>query len=1247
MNKKGLVRTRKGFLQFVIVLVIMAVLPSFAAAQPTIQSVSPSTATTGDTLTVTITIQGDIPPADARPNSVKIGTVVGTNITWNGTVVTAAFTIPASEAAGTKDVAVEFPAPGQSVTVTKTGGFQVLSGSSGGTGSLKVTLSPSDAVNAGAKWQVDGGSWQASEATVSDLSAGTHTVAFGTVSGWTAPSGKSVTITSGQTANLTGTYTQGTTEQTLSYPIADTGQTKCYNASTEMTCPSSGADFYGQDAQYAGNQPSCTLSSDGKTVYDNVTKLTWMKGPNTTLASPVSTDKKSYTAAQAWVATVNNMNYGGFGDWRLPTIKELYSLIKFNGTDPSSTDTSGLTPFIDTAYFNFAYGQTSAGERIIDSQYASSNEYVFNTESKVLSAPPNILFVVDNSASMDGSFMTKETGGQRVRFPALSYTDPLKDIVGSIRYVFDGERYSESGDFAYFYALPDRYRNRWQTQYYGFNKMYYNPGIEYTPWPGKEAADLNTPKTDPAKSTTINLSAKYTKIGDVEIPNAHYYVCASDAVYLVIINNNAISYYQTDAPRNCSDLVYSATETVVDQVTALTEISDPPDDVLAKNTDGTLMTYEEARQNFANWFTYYHKRILTAKASLGKVISNMSSAYIGLMDIFFTTKKGVVPVKIAGEEDKTAELLSAAYSMEIYGGTPLRDSLNKAGQYFDAGAGGNTSLGPLPYVAADKGGASQQNFIILMTDGAYNETELSVNVGNADSDGDTAYDGSVFGDSYSNTLADVAMKYYENDLAPDLENLVPANAYDSATHQHVVTYTVAFGVTGTLAPNDECPETEASCPSWPDPAGSGKDFQKIDDLWHTAVNGRGKFVSAASSDELVAALMSLLDDIGKRAGYWYTKLFGVNFADGRIKGYDLTMPGGSEKTFFVQLVRGNTGYGINSFEDNGDQTITDKATGLMWSKADSGSGLNWQEALAYIQTKNDQNYLGHNDWRLPNAKELHSILDYTRSPDTTGSAAIDPVFGCTKITNEDGKDDYPWYWASTTHATYNGMGAGVYIAFGRAGGWQKADASATCYTLYDVHGAGAQRSDPKTASGIVTIGTACSGGTAYGLGPQGDSQRASNYVRLVRDAELSADETSSLTVTISPATAVSAGAQWQIDGGEWQDSGSTVSDLSVGNHTVTFSSVSGWTAPSEQTVTIIVSGQTVTVSETYTETCIKGNIDGIGDITLADFILALKALGDINSSGIFLCADVNNDGKIGIHEAVYILRKLSEIGSLR
>ena len=109
-----------------------------------------------------------------------------------------------------------------------------------------------------------------------------------------------------------------------------------------------------------------------------------------------------------------------------------------------------------------------------------------------------------------------------------------------------------------------------------------------------------------------------------------------------------------------------------------------------------------------------------------------------------------------------------------------------------------------------------------------------------------------------------------------------------------------------------------------------------------------------------------------------TRLFGVNFADGRIKGYPAaTIPAAGDKTFVAICVRGNPNYGKNDFHDNGDGTITDRATGLMWSKADSGKGMNWEAALAWVQARNAKKYLGHSDWRLPNAKELQSIVDYT------------------------------------------------------------------------------------------------------------------------------------------------------------------------------------------------------------------------------------------------------------------------------
>lgn len=215
-------------------------------------------------------------------------------------------------------------------------------------------------------------------------------------------------------------------------------------------------------------------------------------------------------------------------------------------------------------------------------------------------------------------------------------------------------------------------------------------------------------------------------------------------------------------------------------------------------------------------------------------------------------------------------------------------------------------------------------------------------------------------------------------------------------------------------------------------------------------------------------------------------MFGVNFADGRIKGYPISLRG-IDNTYYVAYVRGNTSYGKNDFVDNGDATITDNATKLMWMQDDSGeTGLNWEQALSYAE---ELEFAGYSDWRLPDIKELQSIVDYSRSPESSGSAAIDALFNCSEITNENGEIDYPYYWSGTTHATMsaspNSGAAAAYMSFGRAMGNMNGN-------WLDVHGAGAQRSDPK-------IGDPAD--YPEGFGPQGDARRIYNAVRLVRNIE--------------------------------------------------------------------------------------------------------------------------------------------------
>lgn len=207
-------------------------------------------------------------------------------------------------------------------------------------------------------------------------------------------------------------------------------------------------------------------------------------------------------------------------------------------------------------------------------------------------------------------------------------------------------------------------------------------------------------------------------------------------------------------------------------------------------------------------------------------------------------------------------------------------------------------------------------------------------------------------------------------------------------------------------------------------------------------------------------------------------LFGVNFADGRIKGYGFSGRDGRTKKFYVRFVRGEA-YGNNEFRDNGDGTVTDAVTGLTWTKSDSGSAMTWEEALAYAEKLE---FAGFDDWRLPDAKELQYIVDYSRSPDTTDSAAISPVFTTTAIINEAGQKDFPCFWTSTTHLDGPEPGkTAAYVAFGLAIGKMHD-------TIMDVHGAGAQRSDPKT-------------GQPTFRGPQGDAVRITNFVRCVRGGD--------------------------------------------------------------------------------------------------------------------------------------------------
>ncbi len=186
-------------------------------------------------------------------------------------------------------------------------------------------------------------------------------------------------------------------------PVVDTGQTACYDDSGEISCPQAGDPFFGQDAQHQGLQPTYVDNGDG-TVTDSNTGLMWQQG--------FSASKVTFAEAPGYVDTMNTQRLAGYNDWRLPTIKQLYSLIDFRGTDPrpDGTSTAGLVPFIDTDYFEFAYGDISTGVRIIDSQWVTTTLYT---------ADDSLMFGVNFADGRIKGYPTGAPQGEKTYFVRL------------------------------------------------------------------------------------------------------------------------------------------------------------------------------------------------------------------------------------------------------------------------------------------------------------------------------------------------------------------------------------------------------------------------------------------------------------------------------------------------------------------------------------------------------------------------------------------------------------------------------------------------------------------------------------------------------------------------------------------------------------------------------------------------------------------------------------------------------------
>ena len=310
----------------------------------------------------------------------------------------------------------------------------------------------------------------------------------------------------------------------------------------------------------------------------------------------------------------------------------------------------------------------------------------------------------------------------------------------------------------------------------------------------------------------------------------------------------------------------------------------------------TFCTYDEEMTNYANWYSYYRTRMQAAKSSAGRAFSSLSdSIRVGFITIVPSSGSSLVSgkyLKIADfaytpstdtghKKNWYDKLYNSKYQTT---GTPLREALSRVGRIYAGKTDGINSY--IPSADDPVQYSCQPNFTILTTDGYWNGNDgrdlsnnVMANVDNVDeapyslSDPDGVYDGGVAG--AEGTLADVALYYYKNDLRTDLANNVFTTTKDKAPHQHMTTFTLGLGLSGTLnfvsdyeaqrdAQKGDFYAITQGTLKWPKPVAGNE--TTLDDLWHAAVNGRGTFYSAANPQDFTNGLRDALTQMFARGG---------------------------------------------------------------------------------------------------------------------------------------------------------------------------------------------------------------------------------------------------------------------------------------------------------------------------------------------------------------------------------------------
>ena len=306
----------------------------------------------------------------------------------------------------------------------------------------------------------------------------------------------------------------------------------------------------------------------------------------------------------------------------------------------------------------------------------------------------------------------------------------------------------------------------------------------------------------------------------------------------------------------------------------------------------------QERQNFANWYTYYRNRNMLARGAMmeafGAVPAPAAAASapfrvgFGRINKVSASVDGVATTVIesntatyggggvrAFTQARKNQLFKWLEDVPASGGTPLPAALDTIGTYYSRtdNRGPYTDDPSVTNTVADNK-TCRRSYQLMVTDGYWNGAP---SVGDQDSTAGTTIGSYTFqantkpySDGIANTLADVAMKYWKNDLQPGMANQVRAGSDDPSFWQNMSNYMVGLGVRGNLDPNSDLPALLNGSKTWGVPSPSAAVPANIDDLWHAALNSRGNYYSAKDPAALAGAVANALSGaqggVGATAG---------------------------------------------------------------------------------------------------------------------------------------------------------------------------------------------------------------------------------------------------------------------------------------------------------------------------------------------------------------------------------------------